>query len=282
MLLVMVSAAPGFAQNPASVVDSLVVEFWPDYDRPSVLVLLTGMLPGETQLPAAVTLPLPQGAQINAVARIDSRDENMVADIAWRTESADTLTLITPELRFRVEYYLPYTVDNRQHSFDFTWLAAIAVNRFQLRVQRPLSAAALSIEPAGTNIVSSGDGFEYYRFPDQAVAAGQPFSLHVSYKMDGSRLSVASIPPPNAGTQPAALPAAPGTDFSWALVVIIAGGVTIFGALVWQIVSRRRAPGSRSSNDLRDEARSRTRFCLDCGGPVDEGDRFCRRCGSEL
>jgi len=277
--LVLISAMPGFAQNPASVVDSLDVEIWPDYDRASVLVLLTGMLPAETQLPAAVALPLPQAAQINAVARIDSRDGNMVADIAWRTESADTLTFITPELRFRVEYYLPYTVDNGQHSFDFTWLAAIAVNSFQLRVQRPLSAGALSIEPAGANIVSSGDGFEYYKFPVQAVPAGQPFSLHVSYKMDGSQLSAASMPPPNTGVQP---PAAPGTGFSWALVVIIAGGVMIIGALTWQIVSRRRAPGSRSSNDLRDEVRSRTRFCRDCGGPVDEDDRFCRGCGSEL
>jgi hypothetical protein len=35
----------GFAQKPVSVIDSLDIEIWPDYDRASVLVLLTGTLP---------------------------------------------------------------------------------------------------------------------------------------------------------------------------------------------------------------------------------------------
>jgi hypothetical protein len=63
----------GFAQKPVSVIDSLDIEIWPDYDRASVLVLLTGTLPRDTQFPASVTLPLPETAQLNAVARIDSK-----------------------------------------------------------------------------------------------------------------------------------------------------------------------------------------------------------------
>ena len=96
-------AAIGIAQTPVSVIDSLDIEIWPDYDRASVLVLLTGALPGDTRLPASVTLPLPGGAQINAIARIDSKDGSMKDDIFSSNDPPDTLTFVTPDLRFRVE-----------------------------------------------------------------------------------------------------------------------------------------------------------------------------------
>ena len=169
----------GFAQNQVSVIDSLDIEIWPDYDKTSVLVLLTGTLPGSARLPASVILPLPEAAQLNAVARIDSKDGNMKDDIFSSTEPPGTLTFITPDLRFRVEYYLPYTVNKNQRSFDYTWLAAITVNNFQLRVQRPTSASTLNTEPTPANVVRSGDGFDYHTFPARAVPAGQPYPLHV-------------------------------------------------------------------------------------------------------
>ncbi len=122
--------ATGFAQNAVPVIDSLDLEIWPDYDKASVLVLLTGTLPGDTRFPASVTLPLPEAAQLNAVARFDRKDGNMKDDIFWSTDSPGTLTFITPDLRFRVEYYLPYTVNKTQRSFDYSWLAAVAVNNF--------------------------------------------------------------------------------------------------------------------------------------------------------
>lgn len=284
LFFILMGTAPVFAQNPASLIDSLDIEIWPDYDKASVLVLLTGALPGNTPLPAAVTLPLPEAAQLNAVARIDSQDGSMKDDISWSFDSPDTLRFITPDLRFRVEYYFPYTVDKNKHSFDFTWLAAATVNNLHLRVQRPLSAGALQTEPAAANVATSFDGFEYHTFPAQAVSAGQPFSLHVVYDMAAAQLSAARLPPSNAGTQPAGLPAASAKrfDISWALAVMVAGGLIIIGALIWQFAARRRVPEMRNPDDLRIEIQARGRFCPNCGGPVDQDDRFCRGCGAEL
>ncbi len=274
----------GFAQTPASVIASLDIEIWPDYDRPSVLVLLTGVLPDDTRLPASVSLPLPKDARLNAVARIDGRDGKMKDDIFSSTDLSETLTFITPDLRFRVEYYFPYTVNDNQRSFEYTWLAAVTVNNFQLMVQRPTSAGTFITEPATANIVSRGDEFEYYTFPAQPVPAGQLFSLHVDYQMTADQLSVASLPPPNTGVQPSAFPAAPGTGtgLSWALVVMVAGGLIIIGGLIWQFAARRRSPDARKPIDSRVEKRSGARFCRSCGEPIDEDDRFCRGCGSEL
>jgi hypothetical protein len=276
--------AIGFAQNPVSVIDSLDVDIWPDYDRASVLVLLTGTLPGDTQFPVSVTLPLPEVAQLNAVARIDSKDGNMKDDIFSSTDPPGTLTFITSDLRFRVEYYLPYTVVKNQRSFDYTWLADITVNNFQLRVQRPTSASTLNTEPATANVVRDGDGFDYYIFPVRAVPAGQPFPLHVDYKMTSSQLSATSLSPQNTSIQTPAIPAtsSTGSGINWALAATVTGGLIIIVALIWQIASRRPSPNIRKPIDSRVERQSRAKFCRNCGEPIDEGDRFCNGCGSEL
>jgi hypothetical protein len=284
ILFGLMPAAASFAQDPAPIIASLTIEIWPDYDQASVLALLTGTLPGDTRLPASISLPLPQGARLNAVARIDSRNGNMRDDISWRTDTPDTLTFTTPDLRFRVEYYFPYTVDKNRHSFDYTWLAAVTVNNFQLMVQRPTSAGTFTAGPDPASIVRRDDGFEYYTFPARAVPAGQPFSVHVDYETATAQLSVTSLPPSNTGVQPSALPAAPGTafGFNWALAAIIAGGFIIIGALIWQIAARRRSPDIHKPIESRVEQRSGSRFCANCGEPIDKGDRFCRECGSEL
>ncbi len=255
IFLLTMPMATGFAQNPVPVIDTLDLEIWPDYDKASVLVLLTGTLPGGTRFPASVTLPLPPAAQLNAVARIDSKDGNMKDDIFSSTDPPGTLTFITPDLQFRVEYYLPYTVNKNQRSFDYTWLAAVTVNNFNLRVQRPTSAITLTTEPATANVVRSGDGFDYHTFPARAVPAGQPFSLHVDYKMTTEQLSATSLPAPNTSIQTPALPATPstGSGINWALAAIVTGGLIIFVALIWQIASRRPSPNIRKPIDSRVE-----------------------------
>jgi hypothetical protein len=284
ILLMLMPLATGYAQNPVKAIDSLVVELWPDYDRASVLVLLTGTLPGDTQFPASVTLPMPEAAQLNAVARIDSKDGVMKDDIFSSPGPSGTLTFITPDLRFRVEYYLPYTVNNNQRSFDFIWLADIAVNNFQLRVQKPTSASSLNTKPVTVNVVKGGDGFDYHTFSARAVPAGQPFLLHVDYKMTSAQLSVVSMPPPNTVEQTPGLPvtSTTGSSINWAIVAIVSGGLIIIVVLIWQIASRRPSSDTSKPIHTQVEKQSRAKFCRDCGEPVDEGDNFCSGCGTEL
>ncbi len=284
VIFVWMPASICFAQNPVSVIDSLDIEIWPDYDRASVLVLLTGALPGDTRFPASVTLPLPKAAQLNAVARIDGKDGIMKDDIVSSINSAGLLTFITPDLRFRVEYYLPYVVDKIQRSFDYTWLAGVTVNNLQLRVQRPTWANTFNTEPAAANIVRGGDGFDYHIFPTRAVPAGKPFPLHVDYKMTTAQLSVTSLPRQNTSPQTSAIASESSTGFSinWALAAIVTGSLIIIAALIWQFSSRRPSPDIRGQNDSRALRQSRAGFCRNCGEPVEEGDRFCSGCGSEL
>jgi hypothetical protein len=282
-LLAMIFPATGHSQDKVTAIDALVVDLWPDYDRTAVLVLLTGALLADTKLPASVTLPLPETAQLNAVARIDSSDGIMKDDI-FSSPAPDGLRLTTPDLRFRVEYYLPYAANNNRRNFNFTWLAGLSVNSFQLKVQRPISASFLATEPASMNVLKGQDGLTYYTFPIQAVPAGQAFSVDVDYTMNTTQLSVASLAPPSTGVQKPGLPSTSktGAGINWSIIAVVAGGVIIVIIFVWQIATRRGASNRSVIRDTKIQNQSQAEFCSDCGNQVDKDDYFCRNCGTAL
>jgi hypothetical protein len=282
-LLAMILSTTGHTQDKVTAIDALVVDLWPDYDRTSVLVLLTGTLSTDTKLPATVILPLPETAQLNAVARIDSSDGIMKDDI-FSSPTPDGIRFTTPDLRFRVEYYLPYAVNNNRRTFNFAWLADLSVNRFQLRVQQPISASSLATEPATIDVLRGEDGFTYYAFPVQAVSAGQPLLVRVDYTMTSAQLSAASLAPPSTGAQKPGLPSTSktGAGINWPIVAIVAGGVIIVIIFVWQIATRRGASNRSVTQDARAQKQPQAEFCRNCGNQTDIDDRFCSKCGAAL
>jgi len=242
--------SPVAAETDATAIDTLIVDIWPDYDKASVLVLLTGTLPGDIPLPARVTLPFPDAARLNAVARIDSRDGVMKDDIL-SSPGLGELTFITPDPAFRVEYYLPYTAKDRQRSFDFTWQAGLAVANFRVKVQQPAAASAFRTVPAGADIVQDENGLNYHTFPAQSLSAGGRFNLHVDYTMDRPLLSVQNLPAPAPAPGPSVPPvqaAPPVPGINWPYLAVITGSVLMVLAVLWMVVTQR---SGRSGNRRR-------------------------------
>jgi hypothetical protein len=272
----------GHAQDAVTAIDSLDIDLWPDYDRASVLVLLTGTLPSGAQLPATLTVPLPETAQVNAVARIDSRDGKMY-EALW-VPGPGALMLTIPDLRFRLEYYLPYKVNGDRRSFDYTWLADLAVEKLRLRVQKPTAAGSFQTEPAAGHVDRGKDGFDYHIFPERAVPAGRPFKVRVDYTTISGQLSAEGSPAPSAGVQIPAKrsPSTGGSGMNWPILAIFVGVLIIVIAFVWQIAVHRAESRSRDSLPKTAKKKSRRKFCDDCGHPVNEEDKFCSRCGTDL
>ena len=285
-ILLLIPAAKGEAQNEVSAMDSLTIELWPDYDRPSVLVLLTGLLPADTQFPATVIVPLPENAQLNAVARIDGRDGIMKDDISSVPGPSNLLMFITPDLQFRVEYYMPYIVNGNQRLFDYSWLADIAVNNLQLKIQQPKAATSFNIKPAATGIMTDDNGLIYHPLPPKTVLAGQPFSVHLEYEMTTVQLSVDTLSPPRAESQiPDAFTQSAmgsGTKTNWAILAIISGAFIVIIGLIWLITSRRNQTDTHEMNSQKLQMQPRAKFCRDCGEPLDETDKWCGQCGTNL
>jgi hypothetical protein len=281
LLVLLLKAFPLIAQSqsPATAVESLAIEFWPDYDRPSVLVLLTGTLPADASLPATVTLPLPEGAELNAVARISS--ENVMSDDIEFTTDSGQLTFTTPDGRFRVEYYLPYAADGTQRAFTYTWQASIPVMQLEVTIQEPAAASLLIIEPPAATSSSGFNGLTYHRLPVQSVPAGQPYAVRVDYTLTSSQLSIEQAPAAAIveGTETTGSAA----TVNWPLIAAAVGGVLIVMALTWQIASSGRAEARRrKARPVRPRKQSPARFCYECGQSLQPGDSFCRQCGTAI
>ena len=273
----------GHSQDKVQTIDSLLIDFWPDYDRPSILVLLTGTLSPDTKLPVSVTLPFPETAQLNAIARIDGSDGTMKDDVL-SSPAPGEITFILPDLRFRVEYYLPYAVNDNQRAFNFTWLADLTVNRLQLKVQQPISAISLSTDPATENVSRGRDGFTYHSLPAQTVQATQSFSIKVDYTMRTAKLSADSLAPAKPSPQDAAAP--PTSNFAlakdWPILAVIVGGLIIVIIFTWQIAIRRAASEGPATNRTTAGKKPPSRFCTKCGNRAGKEDKFCGGCGASL
>ena len=276
------------AQEPATTLDSLYVAFWPDYDDPSVLVLMTGTLPADASFPAEVTIPLPPQAKINAVARVT---EEGMADTEYQVEG-DTLTLITPDPRFRVEYYVPYEEDGDSHAFNFAWNAGFDVQEFTAEIQQPVNATGMTTQPAAANVdTSPSDGLTYHALPTRALPAGTPFEMSFRYELADPGLTAGGSVQTAPGTAPSTEAAADeSSSIDWLLIVAGAAILALVVAVTWLLATRNSGKGKtrrsgKSRKPLKPTPKERSaqaKFCHNCGKQTEKGDTFCRSCGTAL
>lgn len=281
------------AQKLAPPLDTLHVAFWPDYDQPNVLVLITGSLPPDATFPAQVTIPMPANAEVNAVARINS--EVGMADTEFEI-NGDSLTLTTSDPQFRVEYYVPYEDDGDWRSYDFVWNADYDVEELTAEIQQPVDAITLSSEPAAaTSVTNPSNGLIYHGLPPQTVEAGTPYEISFRYNSTGTGLTAGQQGPTQEDTlaPPIATGASNAGGINWAyllvgllllLLVVIA---TWFMATRYAASNNRkprksqkpRKPGPRERSS---KSNKQVRYCHECGTQAEGDDRFCRSCGTEL
>ena len=289
----MVAASPAAAQSQSTQLDSLTVEMWPDYDRPSMLVLMTGTLPQNTPLPTTLTIPVPPGAEIHAVASFNATGA-LMSDVDY-TVIGGQMTITTPSLRFRVEYYDPYQADGDRYTYTFNWQAAdLSVANMSVVVQQPIAASDFSLTPAAVSSAAErGDGLTYHSLPARPVGAGELFTVVVAYTAAAPVLSAPS-PEFALGDEPApvtkttTVPSA-GIDPLWFVAAAVAALALIGGA--WYLGRRQghAASKARKPQPVRPaktkpakNAGGATRYCHQCGKPAQAGDTFCRHCGSQL
>lgn len=187
-----VEAPPASAVVPAADLERLQIEFWPDYDQPAVLVLLTGSLPAGHPLPADLAIPVPPEAQINAVAQID--DSGMASIDYQAVDGAVLFRSDTPA--FRVEYYAPYRQDQNLRAYDFQWLAPFSVAGLGVQIQRPANAIDLLTQPEASAIISDpADGLDYHNLDSLAVSRGIPYRISFNYTMISDSLTIEELNP---------------------------------------------------------------------------------------
>lgn len=293
-LMVALLCAPGVsAQTPPVELAQWDIEVWPEYDRPAVLVLLSGALPEDTAFPAEVRIPVPADADINAVAY--PNEEGRLISIPWRTEaSASGLDVVFSAAQpdFVVEYYADVISPPPDRSFELVLVTPYAVPQASLALRQPARASDMQIMPAMTQDGVDSGGNPLYTLQLGALSAGQEIPLSVSYTKTDANPTISSAVVGDEAGAPVEQNALGGNWLPLAAGVLI--GVAAIAALVY-FVQRRRQRAGMSRQARRREARDKggapahaptaaakpaqPLFCPQCGAQYGATDKFCRSCG---
>ncbi|MCP4421630.1 MAG: zinc ribbon domain-containing protein [Chloroflexi bacterium] len=290
LLLLLLLLPTPFAQAQTAVtLQSLEVELWPDFDREAVLVLLTGTLPANTILPVTITIPLPENADFNVVARITPED--VMTDQGVEPQlSANQVTFDMPDGRFRVEYYQPYSANDSQRSFTFSWQSQIDVEQMSVTVQQPIAATDLTIIPNPATMSEGEDGLTYHVLPNQVISANDNYTVEVNYTMTSPQLTVSFSTPDTTNNDSPVLDAESAEDeesggIDWPLLLFILGGLILGGTAVAYLINRQSAasrPAKPKPRRPQAAAKGKAKFCRQCGQPLQPTDKFCRECGTAV
>jgi len=283
------------AQEPVEI-EQMTVAIWPEFDRAEVLVIYRITI-GAANFPATVRVPIPASVgDPFAVAYVDSSGGLVVAPYEL-VPAADwtEIVLEAGSAMVQVEYYAPYSVQEDERTFSFSWPAGYAIGELAYEIQEPLGASSLRMSPPIQETIQREDLLKYHIANLGALSEGQSFEWHLTYSKADDGLTVdqmqaSASPAPEA--DPILMPEGGTPDFTryipWILggaggVLLIAAGV-LYMRSVRSTLSRKVKPRRRSSaSEVKDDAMKPSPvFCHQCGTRGEASDRFCRHCGTRL
>jgi zinc-ribbon domain len=286
---ILIHPYPVQTADKAIKISSLRVELWPEFDKPSMLVINYITLSPDTALPATLIFHLPataEGPSALAVGQtLDTVSDHGIDYSVQPQGNVLNLTIKAKGPAIQLEYYDSIQKDDKARKYFYQGITDYNVNSFKLTVQQPIGAKSFQTVPALASSETRNDNLKYYSGDFGALTAGTSFSLSLSYEKASDTLSVSSLQVQP--SQPIG-PDTPGSamymfrnDLPYILgglgLLLIAGGMFYF----WQSGGRKNK--SRQRLLLRTEAEGNSEvYCHQCGTRAQKGDRFCRVCGTKL
>lgn len=276
------------AQQPPTL-QAVEVAMWPEYDQPSMLVILRLTLPADTSLPAEISLRIPASAgKPNAVAA--KQPDGSLVNLTYAHSQVGEWSELkfmatTPDVQ--IEYYDPRLVkEGTKRSYKYEWPGDFAVQNMQVQVQQPVGATDLQLPVSFGSGVVGQDGLTYYTASIGAIPAGQPLVVDLEYQKSDDELTINSLsvgPAAPIDSSPSKLM----TILPWVLAVL--GVVLIVGGVYWYWQTGRQKPAGDSHRPRHKPVAEKTSqpgegyvYCHKCGKRALPGDRFCRTCGNQL
>src|SRR4030042_2304903 len=232
------------AQNPLSL-SSMVIEIWPEYDKPSVLVIYQMTLSSSTSYPATMSVRIPASAgEPNAVAERQS-DGSLYTITYTRQVDGEwaTINFTTTISEVQIEYYdQGLSKDGNARHYQYIWSGDYAIAQLTIQVQQPSGATDMRIAPSLGAGVAGTDNLTYFTQDVGAITAGQNIQISIDYQKTTEGLSVDSLP-----LAPSApIPQSTATDLNistwlpWILGILGAG--LLIGGIVWYWQTGRARP----------------------------------------
>ena len=275
-----------FAQdNPT--ISNMTVQFWPEYDQPSMLVITDFQVAEGTTLPVDLTFRIPADANLIAVASLVN-DGSLVNAIFNGPETQGEWQVfsitINQDTLYRFEYYQQLDFNNTQRTFTYLWDGDHAVGEFNLELLEPLGLTSLVTDPPYKSI-SQQNGSNIYAIDSTKLDSGEQYTLNIQYDKSTDALitepqGVEPVAPLDENT--------PGRVSLTKWMPYIIGGMGLLlivgGAAYYMQAdrssSRKRRRRVHTSSESADEQSDF--YCPQCGTRAKPGDKFCRVCGARL
>lgn len=283
-----------YAQNEPEMA-SVLVDLWPEYDQPSMLVIYHLTISPQSNLPLEVQLRIPSDAGAPHAVAVRQPDGSLISVPYTMKVEGDWTRIIfqatAPEVQ--IEFYDPNLVINgSERSYEYTWPGDYSVGSFAIEVQRPAGAEGLQVKPGMIGAKQGSDGLTYYNMNVGSLSKGQEFKITLTYSKESDVLSVSNLPvepsAPLEGSTPVSASLA--SLLPWILGFL--GLVLIIGGGIWYWQSGRQKSLPRKENRKRrrsasptvtsDDSEASFIYCHQCGKRASSGDRFCRTCGTPL
>lgn len=293
LILLVLLLAPNIVQAQEEVqYDSVLVQLWPEFDKPEMLVMVELTLSSNVILPLDLNFRIPAGATIHVVAVGQTRDTVTDQGVVYETRQEGEWTVLTVDdmsgAAVRIEYYHRLEMQDASRHYTYEWPGDAATASLTVIFQQPADATDLVITPAPVGNSTDANGLEYFQINFPALGIGESATLEADYQKTTSRLS-ASLPEVQ--------PVAPlGSDaqgrisFSSYLpwLVGVAGFLLIIvglgiGLSYWRGTGRGNAARRRHAPSRTEKASEMAALnCPECGHRLQPGDQFCRACGTRL
>jgi hypothetical protein len=289
LLLSLAIATPRALADDPNRQTQLKISIWPEYDQPTVLVMLDGTLADDTNLPREVSVLIPSSASL-LVTTFENQDGTLAAE--QQSKSANqgdgysrvTYTLKTP--KYHVEYYDNLLRGSPDKVMDFAFKAVALIDQVTVEIQQPLKASNFSVNLPSPSM-RDDNGFKLYSSPFANVAGGQTLTAQVKYtKTDPNPSVVPAVAPASVpSTTPAATAPSMWSNVFLIVALVLLALVAVLGFIILQQRARRPVSvmaGSRSGSrkQARRQAAARRAFCTECGSALGPEDDFCPKCGA--
>ena len=196
------------AQSSPNQLKTLLVELWPEYDRPETLVIYHVELVPSISLPAQLTFRLPGYLEKMHVVAVE-REGILVEvspDFIELKKEGDHLLLSfsTPVPKIQFEYYDPVilTKQGQKRHLNFDFVAAYDVEKVTIQVQEPVQAENFSMTPAPSTSFTGNDGLKYNTVEIAGLAANETLTVTASYTRHSNELSAQNLSGENAEHAP--------------------------------------------------------------------------------
>jgi hypothetical protein len=289
LALAVLFCLPAAAQAQNSVqLEAVIVQLWPEFDRPSMLVIYDLRVSAETRLPTEVTVRIPAGAELLAVARDEAGTlVNWPHNVGEVQGDWQPITFTVSDLAsYWVEFYDPLDLDGVSRAYRYLWPGDYPVGSFVVHLQQPVGASNVQGSPPLGRSSLGPYELLYHSIEPVSLNAGQVFELQVSYEKSSDALSAAGLPvQPGGDLGGMSTPTLPMENvLPWALGLL--GAFLIVGGIIYFWQSGRAgssSPRKRHRPARADrQAASAQIYCHECGKRAQPGDRFCRTCGTRL